>query len=417
MKATITKRRVDAMTPGDVVADDVIQGFVARCLPSGRVTYGFRFRGPNGRRWKPLGLHGSITPDQARTIAKGLAGDVARARDPIEDEKAAVVAARRSTEARTRTVAWLLDEFMVRYVRGRLRSADEIERTFNVYVRPRIGTLSIYDVRRSQVVKMLDEIEDQNGPVMADRTLAHVRKAFAWQAARDDAFNSPVVRGMSRTKPRERARDRALSDAELRDVWAALGRLKGPYPALVRVLLFTAQRREEVAGMRRREIDGAAWSFAAERAKGKLAQVVPLTPPALAEIEAQPLRTDTKGKPDRDRDFIFSKTGRAPFSGFSRGKVGLDAEIAKIRKAERREPMPAWVLHDLRRTARSLMSRAGVPSDIAERVLGHVVPGVRGVYDRHAYADEKRDALKRLAAVIAKILEPPPAGKVVKLRA
>ena len=78
----------------------------------------------------------------------------------------------------------------------------------------------------------------------------------------------------------------------------------------------------------------------------------------------------------------------------------------ELRAANARKPMPPWVLHDLRRTARSLMSRAGVGPDIAERVLGHVIPGVRGVYDRHEYLDEKRDALERLARLVARILNP-----------
>ena len=93
-------------------------------------------------------------------------------------------------------------------------------------------------------------------------------------------------------------------------------------------------------------------------------------------------------------------------SGFSKAKAALDAKLAQLRKRDGRKPMAPWVLHDLRRTARSLMSRAGVPSDHAERVLGHVIPGVRGTYDRHEYRAEKLDALQKLGALVERILRP-----------
>jgi integrase len=79
------------------------------------------------------------------------------------------------------------------------------------------------------------------------------------------------------------------------------------------------------------------------------------------------------------------------------------------------EPLPHWTLHDLRRTARTLMARAGVRPDISERVLGHVIAGVEGVYDRHSYEAEKRDALEKLAALVKRIVNPPPAN-VLPLR-
>ena len=127
---------------------------------------------------------------------------VDRGENPLED---------RASSSDAVTVASVLDDFVVRHVRNKnqpLRSADEYESAFNRLVKPRIGKLGIYEVRRSHVIKMLDEIEDANGPVMADRTLAYVRKAFNWYATRDDQFNVPVVRGMgglSRKSAPERA--------------------------------------------------------------------------------------------------------------------------------------------------------------------------------------------------------------------
>jgi integrase len=280
---------------------------------------------------------------------------------------------------------------------------------FKVYVRPEIGSKSIYVLRRSEVVAMLDKVADEHGLVMADRVLAHVRKAFAWWAARDDNFNSPIVRGMARTSPAERARKRVLDDQEIRDVWKALDTandLPSCFPSLVRFLLLSARRRDEAAEMQWPEIEGDEWTIPEVRgdkqghkgADRAGALVIPVTAAMRALM----------GKP-RKRGYVFSTTGGSEaFSGFSKAKRAFDKCIAEVRKADGRESMPHWVLHDWRRTARSLMSRAGVASDIAERVLGHVIPGVRGVYDRHAYLEEKRDALERLARLVAEII----AGKV-----
>ena len=262
---------------------------------------------------------------------------------------------------------------------------------------------------------MLDEIEDENGPVMADRTLAHVRKAFNWQAARDDTFVPPIVRGMSRARPAaERARKRILDDQEIRDLWKALDTANVPmcYPAYMRTLLLTAQRREEVSRMEWTEIEDGTWIIPAERGdeQGHKTgdttgdKIVPLTPAVL----------DLLGKPQR-KGYVFTTTsGSKPFSGFSKAKAALDGAIADMRTNGKRKPMPPWVLHDLRRTARSLMSRAGVTADIGERVVGHIIPGVRAVYDRHEFIDEKKDALERLAGLVAQILNPP-ADNIVAL--
>jgi integrase len=175
--------------------------------------------------------------------------------------------------------------------------------------------------------------------------------------------------------------------------------MPAPFRPLVRTLLLTAQRRDEVGSMIWREIDGTNRTIPAEHYKTGVSTVVPLSPAVQGVIGKRP-----ESRPHED-DFVFTATkGVKPFNGFSKAKAKLDERIAETRQREGREPMPQWVLHDLRRTARSLMSRAGVLSDIAERVLGHAIPGVRGIYDRHAYEDEKRDALERLAGVIESVL-------------
>jgi integrase len=238
---------------------------------------------------------------------------------------------------------------------------------------------------------------------MADRVLAILRAIMNWYATKDEDYVSPIVRGMARSKPKQRARKRTLTEDEIRDVWTALDKADVPecYPRFVRSLLLCATRRNESANMTADEIDGDLWTIPASRYKTKLDHVVPLTEQAKVLIG---------GKPDGFEGaswFVFSTTGgKKGFSGFSKAKKELDAEIAKIRKREGRPPMPRWTLHDLRRTARSLMSSTKVRSDHAERVLGHTIPGVAGIYDRYEYVDEKRDALMKLAAKIDLIIEP-----------
>ena len=377
------------------------RGFGVRVTANGTRAFvlNYRLRGREHRF--TIGAWPDWSALKAVREARNLRQRVDRGENPIED---------RTPSPTTVTVASILDDFMARHVRNKnqpLRSADEYESAFNRLVKPRIGNLGIYEVRRSHVIKMLDEIEDANGPVMADRTLAYVRKAFNWYATRDDQFNVPIVRGMARVKPKERARTRILSDDEIRILWPVLDEA-GTFGALARTLLLTAQRRDEVAHMQHNEIGREGiWAIPAERYKTKRPNFVPLSKAALAVIAAQPKHEDC--------NYVFPSRAKTPYSGFGKSKAKLDKAVFAVMKKQARkgakvEPMPNWTLHDLRRTAKTLMVRAGVRSDISERVLGHVIAGVEGTYDRHSYADEKRDALEKLAEMIERILNPLPSN-------
>jgi integrase len=276
-------------------------------------------------------------------------------------------------------------------------------------VKPRIGKIGVYELRRSHVAEMLDRVEDEAGPVQADRVRAYLRKALSWYAERDDEFNlsAAFVRVGARANPKERARTRVLSDDELRILWPLLSEA-GTFSALLKTLLLTAQRRDEVANMTWTEIgvDGT-WTIPAERYKTKRSNHVPLSTAALRVIEAQPKIDGCS--------YIFPSRTKTPFSGFGKSKAALDRAVhqalqKQMKAGEDVEPVPNWTLHDLRRTAKTLMARAGVRPDISERVLGHVIAGVEGTYDRHSYADEKRDALEKLAAMIEHILNPMPSN-------
>jgi Arm DNA-binding domain len=215
MKQIINKSHVDAMPVDSSIVDIKIDGFIARKLPSGKVSYGFRYRGENRKQWwLSLGVHGQsgVTADTARAQAKVLQGKVAAGKDPGADKQADREKAARAKQAGKNTVNAVLDLFIERHVEKNLRSANTVKRCLEVYVRPRIGSLSIYDVKRRDIVAMLDAIEDDDKAVTADRVLAYVRKAFNWYATRDDEFLPPIVRGMGRGSRRSARAARSRPD-------------------------------------------------------------------------------------------------------------------------------------------------------------------------------------------------------------
>jgi integrase len=194
---------------------------------------------------------------------------------------------------------------------------------------------------------------------------------------------------------KKKPRERTLSDSELRAVWRAA---EGSFGALIRLLLLTGQRRGSVVRMKFADLsaDGT-WQIATEEREKGNAGTLQLPKQAVAIIKAQPRFTGN--------GYVFAATrGDGPLNGFDKRKRAFDKACG----------VTGWTLHDLRRCARSLMSRAGVRPDIAERVLGHAIGGVEGVYDRHTYDAEKAHALRALAALIEKIVIPP-RGNVVPM--
>jgi integrase len=389
------------------------RGLWLRVSPNGGKSWSLVRRVKGGKPIRRgLGEYPAVSLAEARKAASRAAGQLRAGEVPPTADQLALARAREAERQAANTVGALASLFIDKHVkaprapndpRPRLRSWKEVERIFQFYVLPAWKARTVTSIKRRDVSELLDVIESNNGPVMADRVLAWVRKMFNWHATRDDDFVSPIVKGMARTKPKARARKRMLDDREIRALWKATAATKPPaFGSLVRALLLTAQRREEVAKMRLREIDGIRWTVPDERHKtGDIegAKLVPLPKQVQDIIAAQPTW--------RGGDYVFTTTGDAPFSGFSKCKAQLDVDMrAALREIDGQAELQPWVLHDLRRTARSLMSRAGVPAEHAERVLGHVIPGVAGVYDRHAYADEKRAALFKLEALVQSIVAP-----------
>jgi integrase len=351
--------------------DTQVSGLALRVSAWGRKTWTLHYTLSAKRRRLTLGAYPSLSLWAARTRA--------------DETKAAIAEGRNPQAIANETLKDICELYLAREG-DKLRNLKWRKGVLDRHVYSALGARPIAEIRRSEIVRLLDHIEEKSGPSMATQTLALVRKVMNWHATRSDDFISPVVRGMARTNRSERARERILTDDELRKVWATR---TGVFSDYVRFLLLTAARRNEASEMTWAEIDGDDWTLPASRNKTGVDLVRPLSRQAQAVLKAL---SKTEG-------FVWSTNGGAKaIAGFTQFKRRFDAASGTR----------GWTLHDCRRTARSLMSRAGVPTDHAERCLGHVIGGVRGVYDRHEYHREKAQAFEALAAQIERIVNPQP---------
>lgn len=377
-RKSLTDRQISLIKPADrrqTIADPELAGHYVRVTPAGAKSFCAVARNPAGKQvWVTLGSCAELTIAEARVLAIKTRARILRGL-PVTEESPA-------------TFGDVADSWLQRHVDAkRLRSAPEIRRILAVYVRPTWQSRAMTSIRRADVTTLIDTIEDNHGRRQADYTLSIVRAILNWHAARDENFINPIVRGMRRMTPTKR--ERILDDDEIRAVWLASEGM-GTYGAIVRTCTLTAQRAGVVAAMRWADVRDGVWHIPQEpRAKGN-GKSLKLPATALAIIEAQPHIAG--------HDYVFSGRGAGPFNAWSQCKNRLDKTAA----------VTGWTIHDLRRTARSLMSRAGVRPEIAERVMGHEIPGVGGIYDRHSYAPEKAAALEMLAMTVADITRQPP---------
>ncbi|WP_395664213.1 tyrosine-type recombinase/integrase [Aestuariivirga sp.] len=371
-------------------------GLSVRVSPRGAKSYMLVTRDPTGRQvWKTIGHPAEMSIEEARDRAKAVKTRI-KAGLPADEPKPVV----------PETFRQVSENWIKRHVEAKgLRTKGEIERSLAKYVTPAWGDRDFLSIRRSDIAQLLDGIEDRHGARQADIVLAYLRAMATWYAARRDDYVPPFIRGMRRAAPVKR--DRVLTDDELRAIWREAEK-PGNFGSIVRIALLTAQRRDKVASMRWADVAGGVWTVPAERRSKGTGGALALSGTAVAILDALPRQ---EGNP-----YVFAgRTQGSHFDGFSKTKKAFDAALPMVPTGAGGEAEIAhWTLHDLRRTARSLMSRAGVRPDIAERVLGHVVAGVEGVYDRHRYETEKGQALQALADLIARILKPP-SGNVVAL--
>ena len=370
-KKPLTQRTIDSLrATGErfFLWDALCPGFAVRVTETGYKSYVLclRFPGSPHPSTRAIGTVGRVSLEWARAKAREWCQAVAEGRDPAIE--------------RAETFKAIAEEYLAREG-GKLRSLDQRKSILERSIFPALGARPISEIRRGEVVRLLDLVEDERGPEAAHKVLGIISKVMGWHASRSDSFKSPIVKGMGRTEGN--ARDRVLNDEELRRVWLACD---GVFGQLIRFLLLTATRKNEAARMTWSELENGDWIIPRERFKSGVEHVIPLSNTARDLLATMP----------RLGPYVFTTNGRVPISGFTKFKDNLD-QVSGVSD---------WVIHDTRRVARSLLSRAGVSSDVAERCLGHVIGGVQGVYDRHSYHREKQVAFEKLATLLGQIISP-----------
>jgi Arm DNA-binding domain len=422
-KKALTDRALKALKPAPTgkrydLMDGVVPGLGVRVTDKGQRTFVLiaRYPGASNPTRRALGEYGAITLDQARAKARGWIEMVQRGTDPKHAEERDRQAAARERENSFAAVA---EDFIARHV-SKTRKGAEVERDIRREFIDRWGDRPITDITRHDVMAVIDAAVDRGAPYQAHNLLGYVRRLFNWAIARGTCGleRSPC----DRLKPRDaigpkKSRKRILTDDELRAFWKCTGDMGYPYGPLFQMLLITGQRESMVCEANRPELDlqKKLWSLSEERMKSDEPFVFPLSSLALSIANSLPRFNSG--------EFLFSaKFGKTPIRGtaLSKPKRRLDAAmLAELRRvaAERgKSPasvkLPPWVLHDLRRTMRSGLSALPIAEHVREVVIGHVRPGISGVYDLYAYLDEKRQALELWAARLRDIVEPPPANVI-----
>jgi integrase len=373
--AFVREARAEPGKERTVYWDTAVPSFGLAVTERGAKSYVVQYRsGQISRRYT---INSVLGLEDARREARAVLGQVARGHDPVLER-------RRTSEASKNTLRAVCERYLIREG-GKLRTTAKRQANLERLVYPVLGDRQLDDIKRSDINTLLDDIEDQRGAAMADQIVATLRRICNWHAIRDDQFRTPFVRGMARRKPEERERDRILNDDELRAVWRTAEVFASPWGQFIRFLLLTACRRTEASAMTWGELANGNWTIPALRYKTGTEVTLPLSKAAMKVLAEIPRIEGC--------EFAFTTDGRTPISGFSTFKLKFDIACG----------VKDWRLHDLRRTSRSLMSRAGVNSDIAERCMGHALPGIRGTYDKHHYIPEMRAAFESLLTQIAAV--------------
>jgi integrase len=347
-----------------------------------------------------------VTLAEARAKAREALGALMEGLHPAslaEAKRRAGEEAERQFKAST--FAAVAEDFIRRHAMTK-RSGRMVAGIIRRELIPAWGERPIAEITRRDVIARIEAIIDRGrerpaagtrrragGPYAARHALSATRKIFNWSVGRDLLAASPCDRiKAAELHGAPAQRNRVLGDEELRQVWTAAKLTPYPYGPLIRLLILTGQRRDEIAGARWGDIDldGALLTIGPERMKAGKAHAVPLTRSAVEILQGLP-RFEIG-------DFVFSgQTGAKPFSGFSKAKMRLDRLTGGI---------APYTLHDLRRTVRTRLAELGISPFIGELVIGHTQKGVHAVYDLHRYTGEKRDALERWERRLLAVVKP-----------
>ncbi len=383
----LTKSAIDALpTPSsDVVYWDAASpGFGLKVTPKGRKVFIVLYRtggGGSKLRKYTIGPYGRVTLHQARVAAQKVFAAKIEGRDLAAEKR----------EARRRVVADRVDDLLETFIAQHVsqsRSAGEISRLLRREVGTPWAGRSIHEITKRDVVEAISAIEQRGAPSTANKTLKSIKTFLRWCQGRAVLDQSPAE-GVP-LPAKEVARDRVLTDQELVQVILAARKTGGPYGGIVELLALTGQRREEVARMKRDELDlgQRVWTLPKSRTKNGKEHIVHLCEQSMTVLERAGI-----GGP-----LVFSTRGAKPFQEFSRAKRQLD-ELSGVTR---------WRLHDLRRTCVSGMARLGIAPHVADKILNHqagTISGVAAVYQRHEFLSERRQALDLWGGHVGELLD------------
>lgn len=397
LTATLVEKTLPPATGRCEIYDKIIPQLALRITSNGMKSYVLRTRIDGKQVRVTLGDARGMDLKDARDEASEALKKCRAGVNPREERRLRLLEAEKATIL---AVPNVVEEFLVRHA-AKNRTALETRRIFENDVIPRWKQKLLSEVTRTDVVAILDAVEDRASPYRANRVLAAIRKMFNWSVSRGLITVSPIVRDMAREG--EVARDRFLSPDEIRAVWQAAEKQGGPFGSVVRMLLVTGQRRGEVRDMKWSALDlqgERIWTLTPADTKAKRQHLVPLTQSALSIIEGQPVLGDGK--------YVFTTTGDRPVTGFGKAKQELDKLIASATAESGSKAVPPWRLHDLRRTVATHMEDAlGIPPHVVGSVLNHDPKGYKGVtatYTRGSLLYERRRAMTAWARFLDLVL-------------
>lgn len=405
--------------------DNQLPGFGLRISSTGRKSWIVMYRVSGKLVRETLGSV-AVMPKvaDARVRARASLQTAARGINPVIERRESALEAQ-SAKARVRltTFGAVADRYVREYVETHTKASTikETKRILDRDVKPLWAERAIWDINRQDVNSVLDAIADRGALVQANQTLVRLRTLFRWAVDEELITADPTARVRKRVK--ETARDRVLTDDEIRYFWAGCDRLGWPFGPMYKLLLLTAQRRDEVGGIEWVELDleTRTWTIPKEKAKNGRAHEVHLSNIVMEIIQGLP---QIGGEPR----FALTTNGERPVSGFSKSKARLDtfmldqlrAEIAEARNgAAAKAEIDPWILHDLRRTSTTGMAKLNIAPHIVDRILNHVsgtIRGVAAVYNRHAYIEERKAALDAWSRYVESLVRPGPQN-VVQLAA
>lgn len=381
--------------------DPGLPGLYLIVQPTGAKGWALRYRWAGKPKKLTLGRWPIMGLADARAAASAAIEEVERGSDPGAKKKATKAARLEAQLTERDKVKTLVADYARRHLAA-LKSGATVRRELERHVVGAWGERDIHDITRRDVIDLLDGLADSGRVVTANRVRAYLNTFLAWCIEREVITTSPAAGVKAAGK--ETSRSRVLSDDEVRWFWSACEAEGYPWGRLGQILLLTGQRLNEVAQMTDAELQGDLWHLPAERVKNGRTHTVPLSAPVQALLG----RVERVAAP---AGFIFTTTGRAPVQGFHKARAILAGKMKELAGEERGEPVeiPHWTFHDLRRTCATGMARIGIPVRVTEAVLNHVSGtggGIVGVYQRHDFADEKRQALDAWARVVMNLTHP-----------